>query len=215
MATDRPNLGRVRQLVDAMRDRTVLVAGDLMVDVYLQGRVERISPEGPVPVVQVRERELRLGGAANVAWNLASLGARPRLLALRGADAAGDELAALLAARGIGDGDLVTDPGRPTTVKTRVLGAGQQICRYDVEDRSPAIRLQRACIRRRGRVKPRAPYKSASRSRSDRSFPRNAGRESLANSSASPAAFLLQSKLRTADSRAARLSSASLATLSR
>ena len=132
------SLDRLRRRIDAMQGLAVLVIGDAMLDLYLKGSVERISPEAPVPVVAIRTRERRLGGAANVARNIAALGGRPRLLALRGEDEAGRELAGALAEAGIGAEDLVVDPGRPTTVKTRILGAGQQICRVDSEERRPA-----------------------------------------------------------------------------
>ena len=138
MDSQSPSLDRLRRLLDGMQGLPVLVVGDLMLDVYLKGAVERISPEGPVPVVAVREREHRLGGAANVARNVAALGGRPRLLGIRGDDEAGVQLAATLEAHGIPAGDLVVDPARPSTVKTRILGAGQQICRVDDEDRRAA-----------------------------------------------------------------------------
>lgn len=133
-----PSLDRLRRLLDAMQGLPVLVVGDLMLDRYLKGSVERISPEAPVPVVAVREREQRLGGAANVARNLAALGGAPRLVGLRGADETGAALVAALTAAGIPADDLVVEAGRPTTVKTRILGAGQQICRVDSEERRPA-----------------------------------------------------------------------------
>jgi len=132
------SLERLRRRIDAMQGLSVLVLGDLMLDLYLKGSVERISPEAPVPVVAIRTRERRLGGAANVARNIAALGGRPRLVGLRGDDEAGRELAEALFKAGIGAEDLVVDPGRPTTVKTRILGAGQQICRVDSEERRPA-----------------------------------------------------------------------------
>jgi D-beta-D-heptose 7-phosphate kinase/D-beta-D-heptose 1-phosphate adenosyltransferase len=132
------SLDRLRRCIDAMQGLPVLVLGDAMLDVYLNGSVDRISPEAPVPVVAIRTREQRLGGAANVARNIAALGGRPRLVALRGEDEAGKDLAGALLQAGIGAEDLVVDPGRPTTVKTRILGAGQQICRVDSEERRPA-----------------------------------------------------------------------------
>ncbi|MCB1164030.1 hypothetical protein KDL67_15185, partial [bacterium] len=113
MDSQSPSLDRLRRLLDGMQGLPVLVVGDLMLDVYLKGAVERISPEGPVPVVAVREREHRLGGAANVARNVAALGGRPRLLGIRGDDEAGVQLAATLEAHGIPAGDLVVDPARP------------------------------------------------------------------------------------------------------
>ncbi len=131
------NPQRLGDLLGAMRGLPVLVLGDVMLDRYLEGRVERISPEGPVPVVDVSRRDARLGGAANVARNLVSLGAEPLLATVLGADEAGAELRDILARRGIAGDCLVEDGGRPTTVKTRVLGSGQQICRFDEESRSP------------------------------------------------------------------------------
>lgn len=144
-----PDPDRVRQLLDAFAGAQLLVLGDVMLDVYLTGRVDRISPEGPVPVIEVEAREERLGGAANVARNVAALGGRPRLLALRGEDAMGRELVEILDRRGIAADDLVVDPGRRTTVKTRILGAGQQICRYDSESREAAEGEALAALERR------------------------------------------------------------------
>ena len=132
------SLERVRALLAGMQGAPVLVLGDLMLDVYLRGRVDRISPEGPVPIVAVEERGLRLGGAANVAWNVQRLGGEPRLVGLIGDDAQGAELRSLLEEAGIETDGLVKDPARPTSVKTRVLGGGQQICRYDTESRETA-----------------------------------------------------------------------------
>jgi len=123
--------------MDSLEGLPVLVLGDIMLDRYLEGRVERISPEGPVPVVDVRARSLRLGGAANVALNLTALGAEPMLLAVLGEDDTAAELRRLLAERSIGTDLLVSDPRRPSTQKTRVLGGGQQICRFDEESRAP------------------------------------------------------------------------------
>ncbi len=124
---------RLLQLLDAARRVRVAIIGDAMLDVYLRGDVERISPEAPVPVVRVRERRDALGGAANVAQNVAALGATADLVAAIGDDRAGAHLRAAL--RGIGalDDGLVT-VGRPTTTKTRVLARAQQLLRFDEED---------------------------------------------------------------------------------
>jgi len=111
----------------------VLVVGDCMLDRYLWGEVRRISPEGPVPVVRLRERSETLGGGGNVAANLAALGSPVTLLAVRGDDGAGRRLAALAADRGI-DACLLTDPDRPTVTKTRVIAGAQQLLRLDEED---------------------------------------------------------------------------------
>jgi rfaE bifunctional protein kinase chain/domain len=110
----------------------VLVVGDAMLDRYWFGEVERISPEAPVPVVRVRSTEERLGGAANVARNIVSLGACAGLLTVVGDDEAGRCIGSLLAASGI-VGHLHTDPRLTTTVKVRVIGRRQQITRVDFE----------------------------------------------------------------------------------
>jgi len=111
----------------------VLVVGDVMLDRYWFGAVERISPEAPVPVVRVERSEERPGGAANVARNAASLGASTRLLCVSGDDEAGRTLAALLGRERVAV-DLHRDPTISTTVKLRVIGRQQQLLRIDFED---------------------------------------------------------------------------------
>ena len=111
----------------------MLVVGDLMLDRYLHGRVDRISPEAPVPVVQFLREEDRLGGAANVARNLLALGCSVEVAGCVGTDADAECLRAALAAAGIRDSSLVSDPERPTTVKTRVVAQQQQLLRVDRE----------------------------------------------------------------------------------
>ncbi|WP_017523191.1 D-glycero-beta-D-manno-heptose-7-phosphate kinase [Pusillimonas noertemannii] len=111
----------------------VLVVGDLMLDRYWFGEVERISPEAPVPVVRVAKREDRLGGAANVARNIVSLGARATLVGVVGDDEAGRRIAALAQQEGI-DARLIVDPQLPTTLKMRVMGRQQQLLRVDFEE---------------------------------------------------------------------------------
>jgi rfaE bifunctional protein kinase chain/domain len=111
----------------------VLVVGDVMLDRYWFGDVERISPEAPVPVVRVVRREDRLGGAANVAKNAAALGAQVGLLSVVGQDEAGDRVAELLADTGIAS-HLHRDDQLPTTIKLRVIGRQQQLVRVDFED---------------------------------------------------------------------------------
>ncbi len=110
----------------------VLVVGDAMLDRYWFGDVERISPEAPVPVVRVRAAEERLGGAANVARNIVSVGAQARLLTVVGDDEAGRSIYRLLQSSEI-DGHLHTDPRLATTVKVRVIGRQQQVVRVDFE----------------------------------------------------------------------------------
>jgi D-beta-D-heptose 7-phosphate kinase/D-beta-D-heptose 1-phosphate adenosyltransferase len=104
-----------------------------MLDVYLQGVASRISPEAPVPVVRVEQEWRAVGGAANVAANVVALGARCDLVGCIGVDRSGDELVAELDRRGIGTGGMVAAPGRPTTVKTRIMARHQQVARFDHE----------------------------------------------------------------------------------
>jgi rfaE bifunctional protein kinase chain/domain len=113
--------------------RRILVVGDVMLDRYWYGAVDRISPEAPVPVVRVEREEERLGGAANVALNVKTLGARATLLTVVGEDHAADALRKLLAARGI-EAVLRTDPQLSTIVKLRVIGRAQQLIRVDFEN---------------------------------------------------------------------------------
>lgn len=117
----------------AVRHARVLVVGDIMLDRYWFGEVERISPEAPVPVVRVARREDRLGGAANVARNIAALGAQATLLGIVGDDEPARQVAALSREAGI-QAHLITDPSVPTTLKMRVLGRQQQLLRVDFED---------------------------------------------------------------------------------
>lgn len=119
--------------VQAVSRVKILVVGDVMLDRYWFGEVERISPEAPVPVVRVAKREDRLGGAANVARNIVALGAQASLLGLIGADEAGDKVKALVSEAGINP-CLIADPVAPTTLKMRVLGRQQQLLRVDFEE---------------------------------------------------------------------------------
>ncbi|HBP44516.1 MAG TPA: D-glycero-beta-D-manno-heptose-7-phosphate kinase [Flavobacteriales bacterium] len=112
---------------------SVLVIGDVMLDAYLIGQVNRISPEAPVPIVDVQKQNKRLGGAANVAMNLTALGAQVNLAAVIGDDSAGGEIQHLLDAQAIKTAALIEVPNRKTTVKTRVISNGQQLLRVDEE----------------------------------------------------------------------------------
>jgi len=127
-----------RAVFDAFRGMKVLVIGDVMVDAYLWGRVERISPEAPVPVVSVERRESRLGGAANVALNLLALGAEPLLLSFTGDDPRGAEFASLLATAGLAGNGIIRLSDRPTTTKFRVFGNKVQMLRVDEEESESA-----------------------------------------------------------------------------
>ncbi len=124
---------RLSALLDAAPRQHVVIVGDAMLDVYLRGDVDRISPEAPVPVVRVRDRRSALGGAANVAQNVAALGATGDLVAVVGDDLAGTTLRARLAGDGMTARSLVT-VDRPTTTKTRVMARAQQLVRFDEED---------------------------------------------------------------------------------
>ena len=133
---------RARRLLDRMRGRRVLVLGDVMLDQFLWGRVARISPEAPVPVVEVERETYHLGGAGNVACNLRSLGGEATVAAVVGQDAAAETLRASLRAAGVSGALVVADSGRPTTVKTRIVAHHQQVVRADREradDLAPQI----------------------------------------------------------------------------
>lgn len=118
---------------------TFLVVGDIMVDQYLHGQVDRISPEAPVPVVLLQQVENRLGGAANVALNLSALGAKALLLAVTGDDGHAQTLQQLLLEAGLERDGIIRDSGRPTTVKTRVMSGSQQLLRVDQESVEPIV----------------------------------------------------------------------------
>ena len=117
-----------------MRERRIVVVGDAMLDIYLIGDVDRISPEAPVPVVTVHERRYALGGAANVAANVAAIGADVTLVAAVGDDRRGEQLRTELATAGIRDDGVIVVPARPTTSKTRVVARSQQVVRIDEEE---------------------------------------------------------------------------------
>jgi len=119
---------------EAIAQSRVLVVGDVMLDRYWFGEVERISPEAPVPVVRVVKREDRLGGAANVARNIVALGAKATLVGLVGQDEAAQRMHALLTEAGI-EAHLIADSAHPTTLKMRVLGKQQQLLRIDFEEK--------------------------------------------------------------------------------
>jgi D-beta-D-heptose 7-phosphate kinase/D-beta-D-heptose 1-phosphate adenosyltransferase len=123
---------RTRALLRAMRGRRVLVLGDVMLDQFLWGKVGRISPEAPVPVVEVTSETYHLGGAANVAANVRALGGLAVVAGVVGDDAAGARVRSALAEAGIEDA-LSAAGGRPTTVKTRIIAHHQQVVRADRE----------------------------------------------------------------------------------
>ena len=111
-----------------------MVIGDVMVDAYLWGKVDRISPEAPVPIVAVHKRESRLGGAANVAINISAMGATPILCSVIGNDRSGEELMMLMQEMGMKAEGMIPSDDRVTTVKTRVIGNNHQLLRVDDEE---------------------------------------------------------------------------------
>lgn len=113
----------------------ILVVGDLMMDEYIWGDVERISPEAPIPVLDVKEINFRLGGAANTAYNIKSLGGKVYLAGVIGNDEKGAALKALLEEKGIDIKGVIVDPQRKTTLKTRAMAKNQQIVRIDIENK--------------------------------------------------------------------------------
>jgi D-beta-D-heptose 7-phosphate kinase/D-beta-D-heptose 1-phosphate adenosyltransferase len=131
------NLRRAQQLIQNFSRQNIIVLGDLMLDEFIWGEVRRISPEAPVPVVEVKRESWHLGGAGNVVSNLLALGAQAAPIGLIGDDAAGRRLREAFAARQAATLGLITDPARPTTVKTRIVAHSQQMLRADREDRTP------------------------------------------------------------------------------
>ncbi len=126
----------INEIFNAFNQLKILVIGDVMIDSYVWGQVSRISPEAPVPVVNVKSREKRLGGAANVALNLQSLGAEPILCSVLGDDENSDIFISLIEKRGISARGLVKSKNRITTVKERVLAGSQHLLRVDSESLS-------------------------------------------------------------------------------
>src|SRR5712671_440568 len=124
---------RLIELLEAGADQRIAIIGDAMLDVYLRGDVDRISPEAPVPVVRIRDKELALGGAANVAQNVAAIGAQCDLVCAVGDDAEGQVVKTMLSDLGSERRSIVTI-GRRTTTKTRVLARSQQVVRFDEEE---------------------------------------------------------------------------------
>lgn len=126
-------IDKVRSIGQSAEKPVILVIGDLMVDHYIWGGATRLSPEAPVPIVNVKNETYTLGGAANLAQNLVSLGAAVSLAGVIGNDAAGEQFTGILLQEGINTDTLIKDDSRPTTVKTRVLAGSQQLLRIDRE----------------------------------------------------------------------------------
>lgn len=129
----------IENILESMRGKRVLVAGDLILDHYLDGKVDRISPEAPIPIVSLEKKCERwvLGGAANVARNIRSLGGIPVMAGVTGEDREGEILKGLLSDEGVDISAVVSDPSRPTTLKTRIISGGHQVIRLDSEVTDP------------------------------------------------------------------------------
>lgn len=128
---------RAKEILDAITSRNVVVLGDVMLDEFVWGDVTRISPEAPIPVVDVHRESVHLGGAANVLANLISLGAKGSVAGVVGQDRAAEQLRSSLGQISSLDGNLIADPSRPTTLKTRIIAHSQPVVRTDRESRAP------------------------------------------------------------------------------
>ena len=126
----------IQNILAAFDKLNVLIVGDVMLDHYIEGQVQRISPEAPVPVVEVRDQKYCAGGAANVALNIQALGANPLLCSVVGSDRQGQQLMDCLSKNGINTDYLITSTTRKTTCKKRILSQGQHLLRLDEEDRN-------------------------------------------------------------------------------
>ena len=143
------DVDRLLEYLDDFSKQRVLVVGDVMIDRYVWGSANRISPEAPVPVVRVNRRNAVLGGAANVAGNIMSLGGNAEIIGIVGNDSDGTELMQFLSNTGIGINGMLRLNGRNTTVKTRVIAGTQHVVRIDSEDSAPITSYDRRVLRRR------------------------------------------------------------------
>lgn len=124
----------MKNLFDSFNEQKIMIIGDVMLDIYMIGKVERISPEAPVPIVSVTESFSRLGGAANVAQNLKTLGAEPILCSIVGNDEKSKELLELMQEHNMNTSGIIKSDERKTTHKTRIIGNNAQMLRVDAED---------------------------------------------------------------------------------
>jgi rfaE bifunctional protein kinase chain/domain len=136
-------MNSIEQIFESFNRLRVLVVGDVMLDSYVWGKVDRISPEAPVPVVSVKSRELRLGGAGNVLLNLQSLGAEAFICTVVGEDEYGQKLRGILSNKGLNCEGLIQSADRVTTVKERVIASEQHIVRIDTETDEPISSVDR------------------------------------------------------------------------
>lgn len=139
----------VNRLFASFENTRVLVIGDVMLDTYVWGNVNRISPEAPVPIVAVEKREVRLGGAANVALNLKSLGAEPVLCSVVGQDARGDEFSNLLQKDNMSTIGIIKSVDRKTTTKFRIIGNNTQLLRVDDETTTSLVPAEKEKLKQK------------------------------------------------------------------
>ncbi len=137
---------RLIRIVKKFKNKKIKVIGDIILDEYIFGDVERISPEAPVPVVVVKEKRYNLGGAANVAWNIKALGAEVELYGVLGNDEAGKIVLDILKEKNINSEGIIKTDSRPTTKKTRVIGQHQQIVRIDEEITDPLHKKEKKVL---------------------------------------------------------------------
>ena len=140
------SLRHLAPLLEKFSQTRVVVVGDIMQDIFIWGKVKRISPEAPVPVVEVQRQTAMLGGAANVVHNLRALGAEAGLAGVVGDDEAGRAVLAELDRAGVDRGGVVIEPNRPTSVKTRIIAHHQQVVRFDREDQKPIAAATRLAL---------------------------------------------------------------------
>lgn len=139
-------MNSLNEIFDNFTGLKALIVGDVMIDSYIWGKVERISPEAPVPVISITNKEIRLGGAANVAKNIAALGATPLLCSVVGDDHDGMSLLDLMATRGMDTRGMVQSENRITTVKERMLSNSQQLLRIDRETTKSLNKKDKAAL---------------------------------------------------------------------
>lgn len=132
-----PTMERLKHIVNTMQDRPVLVVGDIMLDRFVYGQVDRISPESPVPVLSIKRENKMLGGAGNALASLKGLKTKADIISVIGDDAEGQIIRDELSALNVDPDCLISDPARPTTIKTRFLAGHQQLLRTDYEDKKP------------------------------------------------------------------------------
>jgi rfaE bifunctional protein kinase chain/domain len=130
-------IDKIRSIQSANKKPSILVIGDLMIDHYITGNASRLSPEAPVPIVNVKNESVTLGGAGNVVQNLVALGARVTVAGIIGDDVAGTQIIDILTSEGVETHTIIRDDTRPTTVKTRVLAGSHQLVRIDREITDP------------------------------------------------------------------------------